>query len=180
MPNDDKGYEQFLATVEPFGLYLSGCSASLDRDLFWKLRERKTHKGIRQLMARHRVTKSGKEFFDIESEFKIVITDPDNSEAEALKIECAFQAHLHNEKTTTRAYAERFASSEFRVVIWPYFRQFVSDTTAWMGIPPIFIPISIGEPKDVAADRALKASSTELARPSSRSRGASGRKASSP
>ena len=38
---------------------------------------------------------------------------------------------------------ERFVDSEFRLILVPYARQFVSSTTAQMGIPPLVIPLSI-------------------------------------
>lgn len=143
MPADDSSYEAFITTIRPISMDLTSCSADLDRELYWKLRENKPRKSHRQMFTRYRVNRVASNYFDVDGAFRIEITEPDTSER-VLRIECSFLSHLHAEKPVNQEFAERFADSEFRIVIWPYFRQFVTDTTARMGIPPIVIPVSIG------------------------------------
>ena len=43
-----------------------------------------------------------------------------------------------------RSDAEGFAKDNAWLVFWPYFRQFVSDATARMAVPPEVLPLSLG------------------------------------
>lgn len=162
-PADDSSYEGFLTTVRPVSMDLSSCAASLNRALYWKMRESKPRKGRRDMLSRYRINHVGPNYFDVEGEFTIEITEPDTSER-ALKIDVSFLCHLHAERPVSAEHAERFANSEFRVVIWPYFRQFVSDTTARMGIPPLVIPVSIGRPEVPPPSVPRRALSTRVRR----------------
>jgi hypothetical protein len=142
---DDSNYETFLTTVRPVAIDLSGCTASLDATLYWKLRESKPRKGRREMSARYRINRVATNYFDVVGEFSIELTDPETKKR-AMSIECSFLCHFHADEPINSKHAERFTESECRVAIWPYFRQFVSDTTARMGIPPVVIPVSIGRP----------------------------------
>ncbi len=142
MSPSDNGYEKFLAQVQPFSVDLTSSSASLDRRIFWKLREGKKHTPTQELMARYGVEHIAGELFDVRAEFKVTIFEP-GTKKRVLLVQCVFDAHFHAEKPINKEYVARFAESEFRVVVWPYVRQFVSDTTARMGIPPLFLPISL-------------------------------------
>jgi hypothetical protein len=74
----------------------------------------------------------------------VVLTDTKNDK-EALRVKATFEGHFHGASPIQREHAERFVSSELRVVVWPYFRQFISDTTARMSVRPIFIPVYLGQ-----------------------------------
>jgi preprotein translocase subunit SecB len=69
--------------------------------------------------------------------------DKKSSSPPAIAVECTYVAHFHCDGCeVTREFAERFTQSELRLVVWPYFRQFVNDATARMAIQPIVIPFS--------------------------------------
>ena len=142
MQPQDNSYEEFLTSVEPLGLNLKSCSASLDRKSFWDLHEKKNKDAERQLFARYSIEKVEDDYFDVVTAFKMIIEDA-KTKKNALRIECEFGGHFHGKAPIKESFAKRFTESELRIVVWPYFRQFVSDTTARMGIPPIVIPISI-------------------------------------
>jgi preprotein translocase subunit SecB len=59
-----------------------------------------------------------------------------------LVIECTFDAHFHVEAHMAEGFAKQFTESDMRLVLWPYFRQYVFDTTARMAIPPVLVPLS--------------------------------------
>jgi len=79
---------------------------------------------------------------------KYELTVKENGEkASAINIACVFVAHFHGPRKPKREQVEGFLKTYMPILSWPYFRQFVSDTTARMAIPPITLPlISQGSP----------------------------------
>ena len=79
--------------------------------------------------------------FDAIGDFKLTVQDPKTDKA-ALKIDAQYAAHFQGKKPIDRVLAERFVKSELKLVMWPFFRQFVFDTTGRMAIRPITVPLS--------------------------------------
>ena len=86
------------------------------------------------------VTKS---FFNASAKLSLIMEDKTSPASPAVIVECIYIAHFHCEGCEiTKDLAERFTQSELRLVVWPYFRQFVTDATSRMAIQPIVIPFS--------------------------------------
>ncbi len=150
MPTDSQAtYENFLRQVEPFSLGLKSCSAALDRDVYWDLQQKKSKRHERrQINARYELKGLGRGFIDAQASLKLLVLDASAGGAAArndiLRIECVFETHFHAPRPIHEEYARRFVDADLKIVVWPYFRQFVWDTTARMFIPPLLIPLSIG------------------------------------
>jgi preprotein translocase subunit SecB len=82
-------------------------------------------------------------YFDVSATVNVAVRDK-KDESTALSIECTYEGHFHGVPPVQRDLAERFVKSQLRVVLWPYVRQFVSDTTARMSIGPVFLPFYLG------------------------------------
>ena len=133
-------YEEFLRALKLIGLGLENCSATLNLGTYFGATEK--GEGVRQIQARYRLDAKGSNFFEPTAQFKLAMTTKKDQKS-ALLINCVFSAHFHvADETMSDEHAERFTNSEFRVIMWPYFRQLVMDLTARMSIPPLIIPFA--------------------------------------
>ena len=124
-------------------LGMDSCSARLDRYPYYALLEKDGQ--VRRISAEYEVARSSKDHFDAKAIFRLQVTDKSGNDS-PLSIECSFRAHFHvRGGHVNEGLAKRFVETGFRVVVWPYFRQFVTDTTARMTIQPIVIPFSSSE-----------------------------------
>jgi preprotein translocase subunit SecB len=143
MQASDSEYEEFLESLEPFSVGLNSCSTSLDRKVHRQIREKKL-RPVSHIASNYSVDWVGKEAFDVIAEMRVTAEHP-QTKARLLLVECKFETHFHGAKPIHENHVARFAQGEFRVVVWPYFREFISSMTTRMGIPPLLIPAVIGE-----------------------------------
>lgn len=136
----DHSYEEFVRELGAVAVALRSCSANLDRGLYFELREKRKKNIRRSLKPEFKLERVAKDYFDVLASIEVAIHDA-SSDHEALRVECAFEGHIHATPPLRKEYAERFATSDLRVVMWPYMRQMVSDMTMRMAILPIFLPI---------------------------------------
>jgi hypothetical protein len=133
-------YEQFLRGLRLIWVGLKDCSSSLDRTALYELMAEKKAP-MRTFEGTYKVNEVGVGYFEASGVF--VVTLRKTLEAEpVLSVKCEFEAHLHGAKPLHPPFIERFANSEFHLILVPYARQFVSTITAQMSIPPLFVPLS--------------------------------------
>jgi hypothetical protein len=156
LPEADSKYEDFLRGLRLISVALKNCSASIDRTALFAAMEKKDGP-IRSFRHSYKSTDIGKNFFEAAGLFVVSLQKVDES-IPVLQVQCEFEAHLHGPEPVSKAHVERFVDSEFQLILVPYARQFISSTTAQMSIPPLVIPLSIGEPaKNATAAHAKKA-----------------------
>jgi len=131
-------YARFLRELKLIGLGLSKCSVELNREGYADLRASKA--STRKIAAEYKILEIGEDFFEAAGRFVLSISD--GKQLRPLHIECQFDAHFHPPAPLDEELIRRFVSSELKLIIWPYFRQFVSDITGKMAIQPITIPLS--------------------------------------
>jgi preprotein translocase subunit SecB len=136
-----KSYEEFVRGLRLIILALRSSSSRIDRQEFFRATEEEKPTAERKISANYEVEQIGEDFFDAIGKFTLTVRAAGAGEA-LLTVECAFEAHFHTKGGPDKEFAKRFTESEFRLVVWPYFRQFVSDMTARMYIPPIIPPLS--------------------------------------
>ena len=129
----------FEDQVELIAMGVKRCACAIDRRAYGHLRKQREDE-IRQISATVNLAEQGEGFFDGTIGYELVVRDKNNKN-EPVRLECVFEAHFHGPKAMRRADAERFLETYFRVISWPYFRQFVSDMTARMAIPPLVLPL---------------------------------------
>jgi len=140
---DTKDYTEFLRDIQLIALGLASCSAKLDRDLYFDVVSQKSN--TRTISSSYELKDVQKEFFDVAARFSLQVQDKMKTSTPLL-VECAFMAHFHcKAREVPRDFAARFSQSELRIVLWPYFREFVSDVTSKMAIPPLLIPLSAAQ-----------------------------------
>jgi preprotein translocase subunit SecB len=86
----------------------------------------------------------GEGYFDTTSTFRLTVRGARKEKA-LLTIECTLVSHFHTHGKVAADLAKRFAESDLELIIFPYFRQFVFDSTARMSIPPITVPLLAGQ-----------------------------------
>ncbi len=141
LSNRDQQYASFLKGIKLLGFGLQESRTLLNRDVYAELYGK--NRFTRRILTEYRTTEVEKDFFNAYAKLKLIVEDKKASAPPAVIVECTYEAHLHCDGCQiTRELAERFTESELRLVVWPYFRQFVNDATARMTIQPILIPFS--------------------------------------
>ncbi len=135
----DDVYESFLQGLEIITLALTRSFSDIDRDSFFK---GYTKKPTRRLTEDYALLRCGDKAFDCEGRFTLSVLDPDSKEKSLLFVECKYEVHMHGTPKVNKALAERFAKSELRLILFPYARHFISETTARMSVPPVLIPLA--------------------------------------
>jgi Preprotein translocase subunit SecB len=142
LPEGDNDYEQFLGGLSLISVGLKSCSATLDREDLFKLLDGK-EVPMRTFNDSYKITQIGANVFEASGAFRAHVQESPQSKP-VVVVECEFEAHLHGADPISKACVERFVNSEFRLILIPFARQFVSATTAQMSIPPLVIPLSVG------------------------------------
>ena len=136
----DLTYELFLKSVKPIGLGLIESSSKLNRGAYVRVRNQKNG-GASTISTEYKLLAADSDYFDATGKFSLVVAQKRNS-TPALRIECTFETHFHCKAPAQKDLADRFTASELRLVLWPYFREFVFDLCGKMSIPPITIPLT--------------------------------------
>ncbi|MFP5234830.1 MAG: hypothetical protein ACLGSD_02935 [Acidobacteriota bacterium] len=141
LTSNTRDYSEFLKGVKLFIVALDSVSSSIDREEYWACNERKDGM-VRLIETSYRATNIKGHHFDVIGRLEIsILSKADNSEV--LKIACQYSSHFHSGARVDKGVADRFAKGEAKIILWPYFRQLVTDLSARMFIPPIIIPISL-------------------------------------
>ncbi len=136
----DRTYEQFLKSVKPIALGLTGSASQLDREAYGRLMSQK-ERAVRVISTEYKLLEAESGYFDGSGKFSLAVADGKKS-TPALTIECTYETHFHCKAPVARELADRFTASELRLVLWPYFRELVFDLCGKMSIPPITIPLT--------------------------------------
>jgi hypothetical protein len=134
-------YESFLRSVKLYSLAMDDLTVQLDREKYWD-RSRKPDDRVREIGATYETRDVEGDHFDVLAKYELKIGVKGEKNA-FVRITCTYSAHFHAATDCNGEYTERFAKSEARIIIWPYFRSLVSDLSGRMHIPPILIPLAL-------------------------------------
>jgi hypothetical protein len=138
-----KKYGEFLRTIHLAGLGLDQASVAVDRNALASAESQ----GIvinHEMRVVLKLVHHEDNKFVVGADCELLLKkEKENSETSRLgHIQCSFSALLTTDQNVSKDLVERFASSEAKLVFWPYIRQYVSDTTYKMAINPILIPLT--------------------------------------
>lgn len=136
-------YEAFLRDLNLFDIHTVRSSTEVNRRRYFEVLGRK-REPLNTLTVTCELSDVGDGHFDTVSTFRLTVR-PARREKALLTIECTLVGHFHTHGKVVRDLAQRFAESDLELLIFPYFRQFVFDTTARMSIPPITVPLLAGQ-----------------------------------
>jgi hypothetical protein len=132
-------YEEFLRSVRLVAVGLRDCRCSIDRDRYRQIAA--PREGLTRINSDYKLEKVAENFFDTLGILTVTIEDQ-KAKREAVSIACTFESHFHADFAAGSDFPERFANGEFRLILWPYFRELVSSLTQRMWIRTIVLPLS--------------------------------------
>ena len=128
-------YTAFIESLYLHTISLKEASCEINRDAFWKNEE----KGIAYKFTAEPVKIEGKHF-DARTRLELTMSE-EKSKSIVVKIAATIDLHIHAQ-AAPKEYVKQFCESEIRLIVWPYFREFVMDISGRMYIPPIILPLS--------------------------------------
>jgi preprotein translocase subunit SecB len=143
---NDTSYDEFINKLSLVELRLISSSSKLDSKSLERMITSKASNVTRMISVNYKLKSVGENYFESTAQLGLAFRSQ-KTKLTPVKVECTFSAHFHVKTPFTKKLAQRFTDSELRLVVWPYFRQFVQDTTARMSIPPVLIPFSVEGPQ---------------------------------
>jgi preprotein translocase subunit SecB len=138
-PISDDHYLAFIKTIHLSGLGMDDSNCRIDRSGFANAFSEESKAPV-EVSGQHEVQNSGPNSFIVLGRYKVSVKGGKGSEL--MQISCTYSALFSTDKKAKPALVERFAENEVRLVFWPYFRQFVSDSTFRMSINPLLLPLT--------------------------------------
>jgi preprotein translocase subunit SecB len=142
MPTVDKNldakpdYQAFLASLDVYMIALTHSAFRIQRDEYFEGSE--DNKISFKLSSKSNSV--GEKHFDVRSTLNLTASN-EKSKKILVRFTATFELHLHA-SPVNEEFVKRFCESEIRLIVWPYFREYVSDVTARMYIPPLILPLS--------------------------------------
>lgn len=131
-------YQQFLRSLDLYMVALSDVNCKIDRDEYWR-REKDDERNTTYRIET-KSTAIEADSFEVRSTLTLEIKG-EKSKSAAVRIVASFDLFLDS-KTTSKEFIDRFCESDVILIVMPYFREFVTDMTAKMHIPPLVLPLS--------------------------------------
>jgi len=126
-----KEYSAILNKLDIGEIHLVKNSAKVDRA---KLGE----KNKISINDKAKFEQTSKDIATIHHTYKLLAT---NNGDEFLKIEATFCVILRDASEASKDFFEIYKDMSLPMTTWPFFREFVNNTTARMGIQPLTIPL---------------------------------------
>ena len=130
------GYPKFIESLQLYTIGLCESECSINRADYWGGEEARD---ITYEMTA-KASSVGDDAFDAKASLTLSVTG-EKSKKVMVRISVSFDLHFHA-KTRNKEFVERFCESEIRLIVWPYFREYVSSTIGRMHVPPIILPTS--------------------------------------
>ena len=137
---------EFLADLRIFTISLKSSNTELDRTAYESLMVKKSKDAIVNTRSNYQLAAVHEDTFDATADFKLTL-DRRGAKGSVLSIECAYHIQIGSTPPIHKDLAETFTHSMLELLVWPYFREFVSDITGRMSIEPITIPFEAGYPE---------------------------------
>jgi preprotein translocase subunit SecB len=132
-------YQAFISSLELYMIGLAESSCEINRKDYWAKEEGKNV----SFKLTSKPNSVDQKHFDARSTIALTMTG-EKSKATVVKINAAFDLHFHA-KPINKGLVDKFCESDIRLIVWPYFREYVTSTISRMHIPPILLPLSSKE-----------------------------------
>lgn len=125
-------YHEILKGLELSDVFILESNFKIDRDkigegLQLKLRDAYSFK-----------SKSKGKLVDMFSTFHL---NGLNRENEFFSVSCTFISVYHSDKRITKAFFDVYKDMSLRIMMWPYFREYINNVTSRMGLGHLVLPI---------------------------------------
>ena len=130
-------YPDFIKSLNLSLIALTSTNAKVDRDAYLSEENHAISIGWRS----RAVATPGRDYFNVTADLMVKASKPKSPES-FLELKASYALHVHCMKDVPREYITRFCNVEVRLMIWPYFREFVTGMCGRMHIPPVFLPLA--------------------------------------
>jgi len=128
-------YAAFLRSLQLYVISLKESACAVDQKAYWENKNRKlTYKMDAESIGIQEST------FDVRTKVEVMMTGG-KQKHNVLRISATFDLHFHA-SSIPKTLVDRFCNSDVRLIVWPYFREYVSDVSSRMYIPPVILPLS--------------------------------------
>jgi hypothetical protein len=138
-PSRAGDYGAFIASLELYMIGLADSECQIDRKDYWGKDEGKRV----SFKLSSKPVSIDKKHFDVRSTIVLSMMG-EKSKSTVVRITATFDLHFHAEPLE-RELVHKFCESDIRLIVWPYFREYVSSIFSRMHIPPVFLPLSSGK-----------------------------------
>jgi hypothetical protein len=136
-----KDYPAFLSSLELYSIALTRSSFRIRRDEYLKVDETSNRYALSS-----EVLKLGQEHFSMRCALKLrIYKSPGDIKVPLIALYAVFDLHFHASPITPE-FVEQLSQSEIRLIVWPYFREYVSNVSGRMHIPPLILPMKNQSP----------------------------------
>jgi preprotein translocase subunit SecB len=129
-------YTNFVRSLELSIIALTSSSARIKRKEYFATKEPDLTVDVGLKPSR-----VAGDHFDLHGEAKVKLTRKRSGPLFELSV--TYELHFHGKPPMDAKLVRRFADSDAHVIFWPYLREYVSDMSARMYIPPILLPVPI-------------------------------------
>ena len=128
-------YTDFVQSLELIIIALTSSSARIKRDEYFEAKERDLSVAVTLKPKR-----MSRDHFDLQAEATVKLT---RKRSDCLfDLSATYELHFHGKPPIDAKLVRRFANSDAHFILWPYLREYVSDVSARMYIPPILLPVA--------------------------------------
>jgi len=131
------GYTDFIKSLNLSVIALTESNVKVDRDAYLNEENHAISIGWKAKP----VVPAGRDYFDVIAELTVKVAKP-KSQTAFLELKATYALHVHCMKDFPKEYGARFCNVEVRLMLWPYFREFVTGMCGRMHIPPVFLPLA--------------------------------------
>jgi preprotein translocase subunit SecB len=128
-------YADFLKSLQLHVISLKESSCDIDRVPYWQHKER----NLSYKMSAECVDIDS-DYFDVRAKIEVAMVGG-KQRVHLIKIVASFDLHFHAD-SILKPLVDRFCKSDVRLIVWPYFREYVSDVSSRMYVPPVILPLS--------------------------------------
>lgn len=132
-------YQTFITSLELYMIGLAESACEINRKNYWGKDEGKRV----SFKLSSKPVSIDKTHFDVRSTIALTMIG-EKSKATVVKITATFDLHFHADPLE-KDLVDKFCESDIRLIVWPYFREYVSSTIARMHVPPVILPLSSKE-----------------------------------
>jgi preprotein translocase subunit SecB len=129
-------YAEFVRSLELITMALTSSTTRIKRDEYLEGGEPDLTVAVALKPRR-----LARDHFDLHAEAKVKLTRKRSGSLFDLAV--CYELHFHGKPPIDAKLVHRFADSDAHAVLWPYLREYVSDVSARMYVPPILLPVSI-------------------------------------
>ena len=129
-------YTDFVRSLELITIALTSSSTRIKRDEYFE--EKAPDLSVAMALKPKRLSRG---HFDLQAEATVKLT---RKRSDCLfDLSVTYELHFHARPPIDAKLVRRFADSDAHLVLWPYLREYVSDVSARMYVPPIVLPVSM-------------------------------------